>query len=86
MNRQQRLAGRVGDQDVRFELEEGQHVLGRATDCDVVLAESSVSRRHAETRVRERARPRPRPGQPQRHAGQRRGRSRAGATWGRATS
>jgi len=42
------LAGRVGDQDVRFELAEGLHVLGRATDCDVVLAESSISRRHAE--------------------------------------
>ena len=42
------LAGRVGDQDVRFELAEGLHVMGRATDCSVVLAESSVSRRHAE--------------------------------------
>jgi phosphoserine phosphatase RsbU/P len=42
------LAGRVGDQDVRFELGEGLHVLGRATDCAVVLPESSVSRRHAE--------------------------------------
>ena len=54
------LAGRVGDQDVRFELAEGLHVLGRATDCDVVLPESSISRRHAEleytsgrTRVRD---------------------------------
>lgn len=42
------LAGRVGDRDVRFELAEGLHVLGRATDCDVVLAESSISRRHTE--------------------------------------
>jgi serine phosphatase RsbU (regulator of sigma subunit) len=42
------LAGRVGDRDVRFELAEGLHVLGRATDCDVVLAESSISRRHSE--------------------------------------
>lgn len=42
------LAGRVGDQNVRFELAEGLHVLGRATDCDVVLAESSISRRHTE--------------------------------------
>jgi sigma-B regulation protein RsbU (phosphoserine phosphatase) len=49
MNRQQLiLAGRVGDQEVRFELSEGKHVLGRAADCDVVLPESSVSRRHAE--------------------------------------
>jgi serine phosphatase RsbU (regulator of sigma subunit) len=42
------LAGRVADQDARFELSEGLHVLGRAADCDVVLAESSISRRHAE--------------------------------------
>ena len=42
------LAGRVGDQTVRFELAEGKHVLGRAAECDVVLPESSVSRRHAE--------------------------------------
>jgi len=42
------LAGRVGDRDVRFELAEGLHVLGRATDCDVVLAETSISRRHTE--------------------------------------
>lgn len=42
------LAGRVGDQDVRFELDEGLHVMGRAADCAVVLPESSVSRRHAE--------------------------------------
>jgi len=42
------LAGRVGDQDVRFELAEGLHVLGRGADCSVVLSESSVSRRHAE--------------------------------------
>lgn len=42
------LTGRVGDQDIRLELTEGVHVLGRATDCDIVLAESSISRRHAE--------------------------------------
>lgn len=42
------LVGRVGDQDIRLELAEGVHVLGRATDCDIVLAESSISRRHAE--------------------------------------
>lgn len=42
------LTGRVGDQDFRVELDEGKHVLGRAVDCDVVLPESSVSRRHAE--------------------------------------
>lgn len=49
MNRQQLiLTGRVGDQELRLELAEGLHVLGRAVDCDVVLPESSVSRRHAE--------------------------------------
>lgn len=49
MKRQQLiLTGRVGDQEFRFELDEGKHVLGRAVDCDVVLPESSVSRRHAE--------------------------------------
>ncbi len=42
------LAGRVGDQDARFELGEGLHILGRAAECSVVLAESSISRRHAE--------------------------------------
>lgn len=42
------LVGRLADQDVRFELAEGIHVLGRAAECGVVLAESSISRRHAE--------------------------------------
>ncbi len=42
------LGGHVGDLDVRFELGEGVHVVGRSADCAVVLAESSISRRHAE--------------------------------------
>jgi serine phosphatase RsbU (regulator of sigma subunit) len=42
------LTGRVGDQELRLELAEGRHVLGRAVECDIVLPESSVSRRHAE--------------------------------------
>ncbi len=42
------LGGRVGDQEVRFELGAGLHVVGRSADCAVVLPESSISRRHAE--------------------------------------
>ncbi|MBK9304581.1 MAG: SpoIIE family protein phosphatase [bacterium] len=47
------LGGRVGDLDVRFELGEGVHVAGRAADCDVLLSESSISRRHAEIEFRD---------------------------------
>lgn len=46
------LEGRVGDLDVRFELGEGVHIAGRAAGCDVLLSESSISRRHAEIEVR----------------------------------
>lgn len=41
------LEGRLGDRDVLFELADGEHLLGRAEDCDVVLAEPSISRHHA---------------------------------------
>ncbi|MDO9693726.1 MAG: SpoIIE family protein phosphatase [Candidatus Latescibacteria bacterium] len=47
------LGGRVGDLDVRFELGEGVHVAGRAADCDILLSESSISRRHAEIEFRD---------------------------------
>jgi serine phosphatase RsbU (regulator of sigma subunit) len=52
-NRTLILGGRVGDLDVRFELGEGIHIAGRAADCDVLLSESSISRRHAEIEFRD---------------------------------
>jgi serine phosphatase RsbU (regulator of sigma subunit)/pSer/pThr/pTyr-binding forkhead associated (FHA) protein len=42
------LVGMVDNQELRHELKEGIHVIGRADDAGVKVAQPSVSRRHAE--------------------------------------
>ncbi len=42
------LVGKVDGQEVRHELTEGDHVVGRGDDAGLKLAQPSVSRRHAE--------------------------------------
>jgi len=41
------LTGRSGGSDIRFPLDSGRYVVGRTTECDLVLGDPSVSRRHA---------------------------------------
>lgn len=41
------LVGRHGEEEIRFPLEDGRFLVGRAVDCDLVLGHPSVSRRHA---------------------------------------
>lgn len=45
------LVGTVGNQELRYALTEGIHVIGRADDAAVKLAQPSISRRHAEISV-----------------------------------
>ncbi len=42
------LVGMIDNTELRYELTEGAHVIGRADDAGVKLAQPSVSRRHAE--------------------------------------
>lgn len=46
-----RLLAALGERTVRFELSVGELVLGSQADCEVRLADASVSRRHALLRV-----------------------------------
>jgi serine phosphatase RsbU (regulator of sigma subunit)/pSer/pThr/pTyr-binding forkhead associated (FHA) protein len=46
-NTEHALIGRLDGADVRFPLEDGRHIVGRTTECDLVLGNPSVSRRHA---------------------------------------
>ena len=41
------LVGAIDGTPFRYELTDGRHVIGRATDCDLILINTSVSRRHA---------------------------------------
>jgi len=45
------LRGRLGDQSLQFPLNDGVHIIGRATTCDVHLDEASVSRLHARLHI-----------------------------------
>ncbi|MFN0152350.1 MAG: SpoIIE family protein phosphatase [bacterium] len=45
------LVGAERDVPMRFALREGPQTIGRASDCDITLASSSVSKRHAEIDV-----------------------------------
>lgn len=45
------LRGQLGERPISFELGPGQHVLGRGHDCQVILEEPSVSRRHARVHI-----------------------------------
>ncbi len=45
------LAGRLGANPLRFQLQSGLHVVGRSSDCAVHLADNAVSRRHAEVEL-----------------------------------
>jgi phosphoserine phosphatase RsbU/P len=44
---EQALVGLDENAEIRFPLTKGQHVVGRAVECDLVLGHASVSRRHA---------------------------------------
>ena len=41
------LVGTIDGNDFHYPLTDGRHVVGRATDCDLILSNTSVSRRHA---------------------------------------
>ncbi|MEZ4386900.1 MAG: SpoIIE family protein phosphatase [Candidatus Krumholzibacteriia bacterium] len=45
------LRGQLAGKPVHFELGGGVHLLGRAAECDLVVEEASVSRRHARVHV-----------------------------------
>jgi len=45
------LRGQFGDRPVSFDLGNGVHLMGRGADCDLLLDEPSVSRRHARLHV-----------------------------------
>ena len=46
-----RLIGSDGRQVYTFELEAGSHIVGRKGECDVCVADRTVSRRHAEIKI-----------------------------------